>query len=267
MPKKPTPKPSAKKVPRDETKAFLKDGCIAIDDAFDPQFVAELQAAHTASMRDWKSRQVVVGGLRFMISFDLKGAFLDPRLYLNPRLWPLIQSVLGKDCILDNVTTVIALPGAPTQHIHKDGSPLFDDATGNPLPCHALTLVVPLVDLTEQTGTTALFPGTQKTPLGETAPKGKPMLPYMKVGGAYLMDYRLIHQGTANIGKESRPILYVVYARPWFTDFANFTDVAPLRVSAADVKALPGELQWLFARPMIAAAHARASQPPVSPGP
>ena len=249
--------PKKKEQPLDETARFNRDGCIAIENAFDPAFVAELAAAHAESLKDWKSRQIVVGGFRFMVTFELKGPFLDERLLANPRVFPLIQSVLGKDCVLDNVTSVVALPRAPAQHVHKDGMPLFSDAAGASLPCHALTLVIPFIDLTPSTGTTALYPGTHREPLTEEVPKGEPMLPYMKVGGCYLMDYRLIHLGTANTGTETRPILYVVYSRPWFTDFSNFTELPPLRVAPESLPKMSGQMQWLFSRPKIAADHAR----------
>jgi hypothetical protein len=55
------------------------------------------------------------------------------------------------------------------------------------------------------------------------------------MGDVYLMDYRLVHRGTANQGQHARPILYLVYSCPWFRDIVNFTKQSALWIT-------PGEL-------------------------
>jgi ectoine hydroxylase-related dioxygenase (phytanoyl-CoA dioxygenase family) len=182
-----------------------------------------------------------------MVSIALEPPFLDARLFAAARVMPLIRAVVGQDCVLNNLTSVVSLPGAPAQHMHKDGALLFDATIGAPLPCHALTLVVPLIDLDEKTGTTALFPGTHRRESAQYA-TGPARLPRMKMGGCYVMDYRLSHQGTPNTSARPRPILYVVYSRPWFIDANNFNQIPALRASRAHLSSIGEEHHELLAR-------------------
>jgi hypothetical protein len=39
-----------------------------------------------------------------------------------------------------------------------------------------------------------------------------------------VFDYRLLHAGRANHSAADRPVLYYVYAKPWFVDPHNFPD-------------------------------------------
>ena len=44
-------------------------------------------------------------------------------------------------------------------------------------------------------------------------------------GDAILFDTRTVHRGMANAGDAKRPILYIAYARPWYTEGTkNFPD-------------------------------------------
>jgi hypothetical protein len=62
------------------------------------------------------------------------------------------------------------------------------------------------------------------------------------------MDYRLSHWGTPNVGTRARPILYLVYTRPWFTDARNFQQLYPLDVPPASWATLSPEVQRLAIR-------------------
>jgi ectoine hydroxylase-related dioxygenase (phytanoyl-CoA dioxygenase family) len=230
-----------------EIEQMRDQGFAIIEDCFDRAYIEELHAAHLEMMRAGNTPGVAVGEARFMVSIALEPPFLDPRLFAPRRVMPLLHAALGDEFVLNSLTSVVALPGAPEQNVHKDGVFLFDDQTGAQLPCHALTVVVPLIDLDEQTGTTALFPGTHRTVSSKQA-TGPAVNPTIEMGGCYVMDYRLSHQGTPNTGKKPRPILYVVYSRPWFIDHSNFTDIPPLRVSRRDLNRLSTEHQQLLSR-------------------
>src|SRR5206468_13062791 len=71
---------------------------------------------------------------------------------------------------------------------------------------------------------------------------------YPALGGCYFMDYRLWHQGAANRSDRPRPVLYIIYARPWFTDLVNFGKHARLRLSREDAFAMPPAQRRLFRR-------------------
>ena len=57
--------------------------------------------------------------------------------------------------------------------------------------------------------------------LADYAPPGS-MAPLLELGDALVYDQRTIHRGTANISSESRPLLYLLYKRPWYHETINF---------------------------------------------
>jgi ectoine hydroxylase-related dioxygenase (phytanoyl-CoA dioxygenase family) len=63
---------------------------------------------------------------------------------------------------------------------------------------------------------------TRLFPQGSTCGSGTYAQPELAAGDAILFDYRLWHAGGANRTEERRPILYHIYARPWFDDTFNF---------------------------------------------
>ena len=72
-------------------------------------------------------------------------------------------------------------------------------------------------------------------------------MPLPKLGDVYLMDFRLIHAGTANQSDQARPILYLVYSRPWFREDLNFDEQPPIRISRKQYQRVPSEYRHLFA--------------------
>ena len=186
-----------------------------------------------------------VGDERVMLSVKLKGPFLNPLVYANPFLLTVLSHLLGPDMLIDSFTCVIAMPGAGEQGLHNDHPALFPvkPSLESDLPPYAITVVIPLLDLTSETGTTRLFPGTHRG--GE---EKSPELPYIGRGDGFLFDYRLRHQGTANKSDVARPVLYVSYARPWFTDVSNFKRQPRINIDREDVKRIPTEHWPLFRR-------------------
>jgi hypothetical protein len=61
------------------------------------------------------------------------------------------------------------------------------------------------------------------------------------------MDYRLSHQGLANRSPCVRPVLSVVYNRPWFRDCVNYEQQAPLRITREEFERVPEDVRRLFA--------------------
>ena len=62
-----------------------------------------------------------------------------------------------------------------------------------------------------------------------------------------MMDYRVIHGGLPNEGEVERPILYLVYGRPWFRDGYNFSDQPAIDITSEQLAKLPDEHRHLFA--------------------
>ena len=131
----------------------------------------------------------------------------------------------------------------------------------NSIPPYAVTMVVPLVDIDEQTGTTAIWEGSHKKSDDQNSEDRFRLLsrlmqepdysmaarPLPRQGDVYLMDYRVIHGGLANRSQIDRPILYVVYSRPWFRDGFNFGKQPSVSISSKQLKKVPKKFRGLFA--------------------
>jgi hypothetical protein len=230
---------------------FSDQGWLQVDNVFDKAFIDELRQdfdrqydALSASDQAYRG-YLRVGDERLMLSIELTGPFLNPDLYAQPVLLRILAQFLGTDLLIDSITCVVALPGAGEQNPHRDHVVLFQQQgeLNARLPPHAVTAVIPLVDLTPETGTTKLFPGTHRG----AATDGFE-LPYVTRGSCFLMDYRIKHQGTANRSRAQRPVLYLVFSRPWFTDIKNFQCQPRINITPAELRKIPRE-QWpLFRR-------------------
>ncbi|KAH8046139.1 phytanoyl-CoA dioxygenase [Aureococcus anophagefferens] len=122
-------------------------------------------------------------------------------------LWPLARRVLGDDVVLAYVGLVASFPGSDDQPWHADGVKLFP-GHGGELPAHALNCFVPLAALD-----------------AELRRGGAPrdvFAPELAPGDLLVYDQRTVHRGVANVSQHSRPILYLLFCRPWFREHINF---------------------------------------------
>jgi ectoine hydroxylase-related dioxygenase (phytanoyl-CoA dioxygenase family) len=235
-------------------RGFETDGWALLENAYERAFVEELKNAFFARYGGHGEEELLrigsqVGHDRYMFAIDLSPPFLDERLYANPFVFALIRAVLGEECVLDSFSAVVAYPGAGDQHLHLDHSLLFEDVPMSMrLPPYAATLVVPLIEVDERSGSTRLF---QKTDRPEPSLWSKwrgGTIVDAKAGACWLMDYRLAHAGTKNPSQVPRPILYLVYARKWFTDAENFTARARFSISDEMRATVPEAYRGLFRR-------------------
>ena len=241
---------------------FRLNGCLVVENSFDADLVRELQRDFLANYASRDRAEVErsclkVGEQRYMFSVQLTSPYLEPGIYASPGVMPVVREILGKDCILQSYGVVCAYPGSAAQHVHRDHAPLFAEAGGLNafLPPFALHVVVPLVDFNEKTGTTALWEGSHR--IKSSAEENRysreqlgrmegAILPMPQLGDCYFMDYRLRHAGTANVSDIPRPILYLVYSRPWFLDRKNFDLQSPLDIRREEFERIPQEHRHLF---------------------
>jgi len=143
-------------------------------------------------------------------------------------------------------------PGSEMQGWHRDGDHLFSHVH---LPPHCLTIWIPLVDVHgEACGPTQFYPGSHAswradtyTPLSnaqsgtETDVDSQELhlphcTPLLDRGSVLAFDYRVIHRGTPNTSDASRPVLYIVFSKPWFCDALNFPTDQPLMEASGEVR-------------------------------
>jgi hypothetical protein len=247
--------------------AILKEhGCLLLRGAFERDMIDTLYREFTArygslsgdAMREIAARPapnpiLEVGETRFEITTQMTGPFGDPALFANPLLTNLLARPLG-EMRLSSFTTVVSYPGAAIQHTHRDHNILFDDTDpGLQLPVYAINCSLPLIDVDAQTGPTALWPGSHRWPSGITPPPHTAFSCPFERGDCILMDYRTLHTGLPNRGTRPRPILYMVYARPWFFDDINHLGRTPLDMPLEVFAQMP-----LETRPLLSRAHTQA---------
>jgi hypothetical protein len=198
-----------------------------------------------------------VGNRRFLMPLELSGGFGDPSIYANPIVVALVREALQPDAILEAYGAIISLPGSRQQHVHSDSPLLFTHQIAPLLPAYALNFGLPLVEMNERTGTTALFVGSHRR--AERGAGATPEFPTIPAGSCILWDFRLHHYGTANQSDIARPLVYAAYVRPWYRDPVNYDKATQRRLNfePAFLSTLSEDSRRLFAH---------VSPPPISGG-
>lgn len=232
---------------------FNENGVLQIDNLFPKEAIASLYSSFYNSYKqyfDYKeyADSLEVGDKRRMITIAVEDEFNNPYLYANSYLLNLMQKVLGEELILGSYGVVIALPGAEHQHVHRDHPSLFSkEEIDVQLPSFAVTAVIPLVDLTQETGSTRVWKKSHRQVRSQKEfPMSGSDVPYMSTGSCYLMDYQLVHGGTANVSNVVRPILYLIYYRSWFREVVNFEKQDRINIASAEYQKVPDRYKFLF---------------------
>ena len=171
----------------------------------------------------------------FRLDLRLGAALESPPFDLQlDAIWPHVRAALGEDAVLRRRGLVVGLPGASDQAYHADAPRvprdiwLQHEAELPTQPPHSLVVFLPLCDLDETNGPTSFLPGSHQrwtsdaleaeadAPGSSTA--GAPAIMDVHAGDAIIFDSRTQHAGGANRSKHARPILYLVFARPWFDE-------------------------------------------------
>ncbi len=230
---------------------FDKYGIVQIDNAFPVALIQKLQKRfferYSAYFQtDNHPDALHVGDRRYMLTVDIEDPFDDPQLLGSATVLPIIKKVLGDEVVLGAFTAVISLPGSRDQRLHKDHPSLFP---GTPhhftVPPFAAQIIIPLVPLDAYTGTTRFYKGSHKvrTDASEALGHQDPMAP---LGSCLLNDYRCAHRGLGNRSDVVRPILTLIFNRPWFHDYANYGKQPPLRLPQGVYDKMPEDLQDLL---------------------
>jgi Phytanoyl-CoA dioxygenase (PhyH)/SEC-C motif len=251
--------------------AFHEHGCVLLRGALPPStieamhrdYLAQFGAMGAAEMRAEAAkpppnRLLEVGGARYDITPRMTGAFGSTEVFANSLLLTLLRGLLGRGMHLSNFTAVVSHPGAPQQHAHRDCAHLFDGpGVGPGLPVYAVNVAVPLIDVDLETGPTGIWLGSHRLPQNAAVADSAMTKCSLQRGDCLLLDYRTLHAGLANRSHRSRPIVYMVYARPWFFDDVNHVKRIPLDMSVEHYEQLPASLRPLLIRAFSHAIRAR----------
>lgn len=252
-----------------------RDGAVVFENLFPMSLLkkirSEVMRRHgTGELRE---RGLVrdIGG-RYAALLPFEGPFLEPKFYANRGLLEVIAGLLGASHCIGSLEAVVSMPGSSEQHQHVDGPIRFDRSLGaaskgypgdlSDLPPYAVTLCVPLCDVEESNGPTALWPGSHRTALRFRPPSEAGIRRAFRaehmVGGfgrSFLFDFRTFHCGMPNLTREPRPLLMFVFTRTWYRD-PNLMDTTPnVVIAKRDLDRVPGRYRYLF---MLAPAARRS---------
>ena len=252
-----------------------RDGAIAFANLFPMRLLMKVRShvLRRHESGELRARALVrdIGG-RYAAVLPFEGPFLDSKFYANRPLTEMLAALLGSSHCIGSLEVVISMPGSSEQHQHIDGPVRFDRSIGgkkkgfhgdlSDLPPYAVTLCVPLCDVDEDNGPTAIWPGSHRTAL-RARPPGRAEIgrefpvEHMagKFGRSFLFDFRTFHGGRPNFTREPRPLLMFVFTRSWYRD-PNLADVFPsVAIAKRNLAGIPDRHKHLF---MLAPAARRA---------
>lgn len=255
--------------------AMKRDGAVVFENLFPIPLLkrirAEVMRRHDAGTLRKRGLVRDIGG-RYAAVLPFEGPFLDRRFYANPALLDVLSALLGASYCIGSLEAVISMPGSSRQHQHIDGPVRFETVIGgkkrashadlSELAPYAVTLCVPLCDVDQENGPTAIWPGSHRTalrsrPPGEASIARDYPVEHMsgKFGRSFLFDFRAFHGGMPNMSREPRPLLMFVFTRSWYRD-PNLTDVIPeVVIAKPSLARVPARHRPLF---MLAPAARRA---------
>ncbi|MBI3564988.1 MAG: phytanoyl-CoA dioxygenase family protein [Elusimicrobia bacterium] len=246
--------------------AMERDGAVRFDGLFPRPLLERVRASVLRRLRSGELRRRglvrdIAGRYAAVVPFE--GPLLDPAFYGSPRLHAMLGGLLGAHYCIGSLEAVVAEPGAVGQHQHIDGPIRLDRTVGgrkrayprdlSDLPPYAVTLSIPLCDIDEENGPTAIWPGSHRAALSARPPSEAAVARRWPVermtgpfGQSFFFDYRVYHGGTPNWSREARAVLMFVFTRTWYRD-PNLNEVHPrLVVSPRGLARVPERLRPLF---------------------
>ena len=223
---------------------FAVHGYIQVQDLFTAEQMAEFSVQYRDRYRNFLAA-TNKQDKRPLFTVNIEGAFAQRAVISNPILVPFLESFLGKDFILAAMSAVASFPGAPDQHLHRDATMLFgpDNSGDYDLQVYSITMLVPLIDFTRETGCTRVWPGSHRIAGREGGLAVGSLDPEVRVGSVLISDGRVLHRGAANRSDKIRPLFYTTFHRSWYRDFGGYSQRSPISISDKNFASLPADLQ------------------------
>ncbi|MBV8715401.1 MAG: phytanoyl-CoA dioxygenase family protein [Chloroflexi bacterium] len=186
------------------------------------------------------------GANRYQMHLPFESPFSDERVVANPLVLPIVEALVGEDCICHYLASDTALPGSEYQAVHPDIYQLFPEQPAF-LPPYSIVVNVPLVDAHEDNGPLEVWPGgthhyvadAAQVPMLAASMQSQRVL--MPAGSVLVRDSRMWHRGTPNRSNEARPNFTLIYSRFWLK-----LRYRPIPISRTAYNALSPRAQRLF---------------------
>lgn len=233
------------------TSLFRKHGTLVIENLFSQERIQKIQKLVMEEYDQYFEEKdhedaLRIGDKRYMITLEVKGSMNSPSIYAPPMLTALLEDMLGEEFNIGGINAAVSLPGAEDQRLHKDHPALFPDQGRDfHSPPFAVSMLIPLIEMTPEMGPTRVVKGSHM--LSSEKAKDQPhQTPVPPLGSCLLMDYRLTHRGMANRSQSVRPLLCIIFHRPWFKDFINYTKQDAIKITRQEYNRVPKKLKHLF---------------------
>ncbi len=225
---------------------FAEHGALLLRDVFEPWRIEALDRRYRSRYRV-ELRKPDQADRRRLFSVDIEGPFADSAYYANPLVMPILQRLLGRDCILGACSSVVSWPGAPAQTVHRDSESLYGDFEIDvKLPPYAVTLLMPLIRADAVTGSTRVWLGTHRVADFATARTMPSVAHEVEPGSMLMTDSRVLHAGEPNRSETIRPLLYASYHRSWFRDLGGYEKRPPVNLGWRRGRAIDPARRGMF---------------------
>ena len=211
----------------------LRDaGMVEIEGVYERAWVDDLRAAYNEELERYIAARGGMEGINAKsfgqnhigMHLPLVMPFSDPQIVANPIAVQVMTAALGDNLRCSFYHSNTAYPGSKYQPIHRDWAPVFGTELSVPTPVMHVVLNIPLVDFTEENGSTQVWPGTHlivdTDPSDGKADQLEERVKYMaaarpniSAGSVVIRDLRMWHRGMPNDSNQIRTMLALVYQR------------------------------------------------------
>lgn len=197
------------------------NGYILFESVIEPGFLDELRDAYMALFDRYMLNPAPRPTYNHhRLDLPFRHPFSDERVVSHPLAMPVVDALLGADCICPYFASNTCLPGSHYQPVHSDVATLFPEAGLAP-PAYHVVVNIALMDTTEENGPMEMWPGgTQYSTLPpEEIEQASAAMhsehAVMPAGSLLIRDGRMWHRGTINHSNGARANIALVYVRPW----------------------------------------------------
>ena len=197
------------------------NGYVLFERVLPPSLTDDMHASFT-SLLEKHVEQVDPnrGANRYQMHMPFAPPFSDERIIASPFVLPIVEALVGEDCICHYLASDTPLPGSDYQAVHPDIYQLFPEISAV-LPPYSIVVNVPLVDAREDNGPLEIWPGgthhyvAQPAQVATLAAEMQSVRVIMPAGSIVIRDSRMWHRGTPNRSSAPRPNFTMIYSRFW----------------------------------------------------
>lgn len=232
--------------------AIERDGYCVLDGVIEEDLVDEIVDALARLERDQDVRPAendFEGRATLRVYNLLAHGEPFPRIPLHPGVLPVVESVLGADCLVSTLSSISIGPGETPQPIHADDQVIGLERPHRALVCNTMWA---LTDFTEENGATRIVPGSHRLDHAPAYGAAFETIPaVMRRGSVLVWHGSLWHGGGANDTDRRRTGIAMNYCAGFIRQQENQQLGVPREVARTFPRALQRMLGYGVYRSLI----------------